>query len=443
MLTGRQQQQQQQQRAVLLLLLPAGPPPPTSLAPGPDTWWIEEPVQRNSTGSPSHTRGLIVIKSNTLSCLVVWTKKRQSSSAKAEGSKMAELRPPAKSASGLRKNHTDDLLAKEEQYKHGMFWLQREQSDVLSKPLSSLLLSDNEDEEDSRTMKPRQSTVQGADVKMVSKKLKSTSQNMCTGSKTASSKASHADKSAEDSADFFLAKAIHSMAEKMSDTVIQDNVTDDHDVSNAGDNVGSGISDVHMRVFNAKLRIMQEELDQLSCEYYKKDDENAKLSAKIKELEEDRARLQRTTSIQQTQIEKHRALAEESAKKSDGLQLQVSGLLKEIENLNRSNKQAAAAHGTVEVRLNRAQEEVERLKTQLGKMKQMSKDKTSEEHQSKENLLAENKMLKRQKAELIVGFKKQLKLIDILKKQKMHFEAAKLLSFKEDEFMKALDWGKS
>lgn len=25
----------------------------------------------------------------------------------------------------------------------------------------------------------------------------------------------------------------------------------------------------------------------------------------------------------------------------------------------------------------------------------------------------------------------------------MHFEAAKLLSFTEDEFMKALDWGKS
>lgn len=79
-------------------------------------------------------------------------------------------------------------------------------------------------------------------------------------------------------------------------------------------------------------------------------------------------------------------------------------------------------------------------------------------------------MLKKQKAELIVGFKKQLKLIDILKRQKvsvsiialmhtllivfhhtyrgslclqMHFEAAKLLSFTEDEFMKALDWGKS
>ncbi|XP_071344454.1 testis-expressed protein 9 isoform X4 [Trachinotus anak] len=302
-------------------------------------------------------------------------------------------------------------------------------------------------------IKPQQCTVQEPGVKVVTqKRVTSTSQNMCTGKqgkeshcKTATSKASHSHEleAVEDTADFFLAKTIRSMEEKMNDTVTHENVVDDHDVCNAGDNIGSGVSDAQVRVLKAKLRIMQEELDQLSCEYYKKDDENAKLSAKIKEIEEDRARLQKTTSIQKTQIEKHRALAEESAKKCDGLQLQVSGLHKEIENLNRSNKQAAAVHSTVEVRLNRALEEVERLKTQLNKTKQMNEDKISVEHQSKENLLAENKMLKKQKAELIVGFKKQLKLIDILKKQKMHFEAAKLLSFTEDEFMKALDWGKS
>ncbi|KAM9366749.1 testis-expressed protein 9 isoform 2-T2 [Symphorus nematophorus] len=336
---------------------------------------------------------------------------------------------------------TADLVRQAEQ-------LMREQSEVLSKPLSTLLLTDIDDEEDSRITKPQKRTVQEPSVKVVTKKrVTSTSQNMGTGKqgkeahpKTLTPKVSHMDDLAavEDSADVFVAKTIRSMEEKMNDIVTNEDAVDD-----AGDTVGSGVSDAQIRVLKAKLRIMQEELDQLSCEYYKKDDENAKLCAKIKEIEDDRARLQKTTSIQQTQIEKHKALADESGKKCDGLQLQVSALHKEIEKLNRSHKQAAVVHGTVEVRLNRALEEVEKLKTQLNKMKQMNKDKISEEHQSKENLLAENNMLKKQKAELIMGFKKQLKLIDILRRQKMHFEAAKMLSFTEDEFMKALDWGKS
>ncbi|CAL8243249.1 unnamed protein product [Lota lota] len=214
-------------------------------------------------------------------------------------------------------------------------------------------------------------------------------------------------------------------------------------VEEASPNEDSVGSEAQIRVLKAKLRIMQEELDRLSYDYSKKDDENGKLCGKIKELDEDRARLQKTTNIQQTHIEKHRALAEEASKRCDGLQVQVAGLQKEIEGLNRAQKQAAGNQNTVEVRLNRALEEVERLKAQLSNMKQLTKDRTKEVHQSKENLLAENKVLKKQREELILGFKKQLKLIDILKRQKMHFEAAKVLSFTEEEFMKALDWGKA
>ena len=91
----------------------------------------------------------------------------------------------------------------------------------------------------------------------------------------------------------------------------------------------------------------------------------------------------------------------------------------------------------------RAVEEAEKYKSALQKERTEAKELSKRDKQQLEQLVSENRQLEKQRAELMTGFKKQLKLIDILKRQKMHIEAAKVLSFTEEEFIKALDWGAS
>ena len=94
-----------------------------------------------------------------------------------------------------------------------------------------------------------------------------------------------------------------------------------------------------------------------------------------------------------------------------------------------------------EARLNRLAEEVERYKAQLRETKNQGGEDTEKSRREVDRLAQENKRLERQKNELVAAFKKQLKLIDILKRQKLHLEGARMLQFTEDEFMKTLEMG--
>ncbi|XP_062520611.1 testis-expressed protein 9-like isoform X2 [Corticium candelabrum] len=200
-------------------------------------------------------------------------------------------------------------------------------------------------------------------------------------------------------------------------------------------------SEATIRLLKAKLRVLQEEMDRVSTECVQKDEKISSAEVHCKELLDEKTRLQRQQQAIQGQVDKYKKLHDEAKQKIESLEAQLVAVRKELESMRKSQKQAAANQSTVEVRLNRALEEVEKYKASIQKVKTDSKDSSEQERRKAEQLISENKRLEKQKTELMTAFKKQLKLIDILKKQKMHIEAAKLLSFSEEEFVKALDWG--
>lgn len=61
------------------------------------------------------------------------------------------------------------------------------------------------------------------------------------------------------------------------------------------------------------------------------DDENQNLETRLKDTEEENARLQRTISLQQSQTEKYKMLSQEANKKAEGLQQEVTALEKVLQ----------------------------------------------------------------------------------------------------------------
>ncbi|KAM4829169.1 testis-expressed protein 9 [Thomomys bottae] len=243
----------------------------------------------------------------------------------------------------------------------------------------------------------------------------------------------------EDCLDFSLAKTISKIEGQLEEEGFPEHADEDF-FSSLSTGIGT---ETQIRFLKAKLNVMQEELDKVVCECNKKEDEIQDLKSQVKNFEEDCSRQQRTITMQLSQIEKYKNLFEEANTRCDGLQQQLLAVEKDLENKKRLQKQAAASQSATEVRLNRALEDVEKYKLELSKLRQNHKDVANEELKKIEVLKSENKKLEKQKGELMIGFKKQLKLIDVLKRQKMHIEAAKMLSFTEEEFMKALEWGNS
>lgn len=114
---------------------------------------------------------------------------------------------------------------------------------------------------------------------------------------------------------------------------------------------------------------------------------------------------------------------------------------KDLQAAERMMKQFEQSNKSKDTQLKRALETISRLKLQLSELETSTQKHGSLVDRAMFDATEQKlKSLEKQKLDLISAFKKQMRLIDILKRQKAHLEAAKLLTFTEEEFMRSLDW---
>ncbi|KAG3088066.1 hypothetical protein PI124_g9881 [Phytophthora idaei] len=195
-----------------------------------------------------------------------------------------------------------------------------------------------------------------------------------------------------------------------------------------------------VRYQKARLRVLQDEADTAIARAEQLQVAQAALKVEIDNLKGENMALSKKNQQTQQLLEKQRELSVAQEEKQRILEGQLASAQARVEETQRVEKLASQQFRSKDVRLNRALEELEKVKAQL----QDEKKNHGEQMVAKaeyDQIVRDNKKLDKQKGELLAAFKKQMKLIDLLKRQRVHMEAAKMLSFTEAEFSKTLELG--
>jgi len=201
--------------------------------------------------------------------------------------------------------------------------------------------------------------------------------------------------------------------------------------------------EANARYQKAQLAVTLEELERLRSLLVAKSATVAEAEASVRELQQRVSKLERSERAMQVALEKERIAGGEARRRSEALEQELGLLRKESSDTARRDKSTGAEQRSKDVRLNRALEELERTRGQLRQLREEREAAGSGARGEAARLAAENTRLRKRQSELLLAFKKQAKLIDVLKRQKLHVEAATLLSFTEAEFSRTLELGEA
>eukprot|EP00903_Cladosiphon_okamuranus_P016066 g14831.t1 len=194
------------------------------------------------------------------------------------------------------------------------------------------------------------------------------------------------------------------------------------------------------RFLKAKLTSCQAQLEEVLQAHHASQQEATELRRQSASEQEQLRRVTRQLQQLQQNKTKESKVKEEESLNAASLSARMAELERELGSFRRAARQSETEKKSLEVRLHRALEEIARQKEAVRQTQGQHKDLGQGQRLEMSRLEGQCQRLERQKLELLSAFKKQLKLIDVLKRQKFHVEAARLLSFTEEDFVKTLDW---
>lgn len=196
-----------------------------------------------------------------------------------------------------------------------------------------------------------------------------------------------------------------------------------------------------IRFQKARIIALQEEMDRTIRELGGRDDEVQRLRGESKGQVDELKRLKSLLEKGDQERERLKKQVASAELRVKDVERENADLRKECDGISLQLRKSETESHAKDARINRLMDDCERYKTSLKELKHADKDKQQSDRREVERLTSEVRKLERQRSELFGAFKKQMKLIDVLKKQKAHVEAARLLSFTEDEFIRILELG--
>uniref|UniRef100_A0A240SWE0 Testis-expressed sequence 9 protein n=1 Tax=Glossina brevipalpis TaxID=37001 RepID=A0A240SWE0_9MUSC len=195
-----------------------------------------------------------------------------------------------------------------------------------------------------------------------------------------------------------------------------------------------------IKFLKSKITILEEDHDRINQEMSEQKEllEKALERSKIMEQQRDQAYMKHNAVAEQ--LSKTESQLEEANRRLKERSVEQTAQQKELETIKRDLKIVTQTNKNLEKRLFRANEELDNARSTIGAMKTSErdlKDSTRTESEAKDKQI---KSLKKQRSDLLNAYKKQLFLIDNLKRQNLCMEQSKMIAFGEKEFSKVLDW---